>query len=96
MGSYALKVDGEGSSHSTGITAINKGVVNINSKGSMFVEANSDGEGQTAALFVNGGGKIIVNNDKNVLKLTGYTNKSTNGAVVKAMNGVKILALISM
>ena len=89
LGSYALKVDGEGSSHSTGITAINKGVVNINSKGSMFVEANSDGEGQTAALFVNGGGKIIVNNDKNVLKLTGYTNKSTNGAVVKAMNGVK-------
>ena len=89
LGSHALTVDGEGSSHSTGITAINKGVVNINSKGSMFVEANSDGEGQTAALFVNGGGKIIVNNDKNVLKLTGYTNKSTNGAVVKAMNGVK-------
>ena len=89
LGSNALTVVGEGSSHSTGITAINKGIVNINGTGAMHVKATSSGGGQTAALFVNGGGEIVVNNGKNVLTLEGSTTNSTNGAVVKAMNGVK-------
>ena len=89
LGSNALTVDGKGSSHSTGITAINKGIVNINGTGAMHVKATSSGGGQTAALFVNGGGEIVVNNGKNVLTLEGSTTNSTNGAVVKAMNGVK-------
>lgn len=89
LGSNTVTVVGEGSSHSTGITAINKGIVNINGTGAMHVKATSSGGGQTAALFVNGGGEIVVNNGKNILTLEGSTTNSTNGAVVKAMNGVK-------
>lgn len=97
LGGNALTVNGYGSSHSTGIAAIDKGVVNINSPGAMSVAAESTGGGQTAALFVNSGGKIFVNNastsggktlEAQRLTMTGSTTNSTNGAVVKAMNGV--------
>lgn len=97
LGEKSLTVNGYGSSHSTGIAAIDKGVVNINSPGAMSVEAESTGGGQTAALFVNSGGKIFVHNantsgsttlEKQKLTMTGSTTNSTNGAVVKAMNGV--------
>ena len=97
LGKNALTVNGYGSSHSTGIAAIDKGVVNINNPGAMSVAAESTGGGQTAALFVNSGGKIFVHNantsgsttlEKQKLTLTGTTTNSTNGAVVKAMNGV--------
>ena len=97
LGKNALTVNGYGSSHSTGIAAIDKGVVNINNPGAMSVTAESTGGGQTAALFVNSGGKIFVHNantsgsttlEKQKLTLTGTTTNSTNGAVVKAMNGV--------
>lgn len=97
LGEKSLTVNGYGSSHSTGIAAIDKGVVNINNPGAMSVTAESTGGGQTAALFVNSGGKIFVHNantsgsttlEKQKLTLTGTTTNSTNGAVVKAMNGV--------
>lgn len=97
LGGNPLTVNGYGSSHSTGIAAIDKGVVNINNPGAMSVAAESTGGGQTAALFVNSGGKIFVHNantsgsttlEKQKLTLTGSTTNSTNGAVVKAMNGV--------
>ena len=97
LGKNALTVNGYGSSHSTGIAAIDKGVVNINRPGAMSVAAESTGGGQTAALFVNSGGKIFVKNastsggktlEEQKLNLTGSTTNSTNGAVVKAMNGV--------
>lgn len=97
LGGNALTVNGYGSSHSTGIAAIDKGVVNINNPGAMSVAAESTGGGQTAALFVNSGGKIFVHNantsgsktlEEQKLTLTGSTTNSTNGAVVKAMNGV--------
>lgn len=97
LGEKSLTVNGYGSSHSTGIAAIDKGVVNINRPGAMSVAAESTGGGQTAALFVNSGGKIFVHNantsgsttlEKQKLTLTGSTTNSTNGAVVKAMNGV--------
>lgn len=97
LGEKSLTVNGYGSSHSTGIAAIDKGVVNINSPGAMSVEAESTGGGQTAALFVNSGGKIFVHNantsgsktlEEQRLTMTGSTTNSTNGAVVKAMNGV--------
>lgn len=97
LGENTLTVNGYGSSHSTGIAAIDKGVVNINNPGAMSVAAESTGGGQTAALFVNSGGKIFVNNastsggktlEAQRLTMTGSTTNSTNGAVVKAMNGV--------
>lgn len=97
LGGNPLTVNGYGSSHSTGIAAIDKGVVNINNPGAMSVAAESTGGGQTAALFVNSGGKIFVHNastsgsktlEEQKLNLTGSTTNSTNGAVVKAMNGV--------
>lgn len=97
LGGNTLTVNGYGSSHSTGIAAIDKGVVNINNPGAMSVAAESTGGGQTAALFVNSGGKIFVHNantsgsktlEEQKLNLTGSTTNSTNGAVVKAMNGV--------
>lgn len=97
LGGNTLTVNGYGSSHSTGIAAIDKGVVNINNPGAMSVAAESTGGGQTAALFVNSGGKIFVKNastsggktlEEQKLNLTGSTTNSTNGAVVKAMNGV--------
>ena len=97
LGGNPLTVNGYGSSHSTGIAAIDKGVVNINNPGAMSVAAESTGGGQTAALFVNSGGKIFVHNantsgsttlEEQKLTLTGSTTNSTNGAVVKAMNGV--------
>lgn len=97
LGENPLTVNGYGSSHSTGIAAIDKGVVNINNPGAMSVAAESTGGGQTAALFVNSGGKIFVHNantsgsktlEEQKLNLTGTTTNSTNGAVVKAMNGV--------
>lgn len=90
MDGNALSVIGKNAGHSTGIAAINSGKVIINSSGAMNVYAESTGQsnGQTAALFVNGGGQIFIHNDNNTITLGGKTGKSTNGAVVKAMNGV--------
>ena len=91
MGNNALSVIGKNAGHSTGIAAINKGKVEITSTGdlSVYAESTNENKGQTAALFVNGGGQILIHNDDNVLSLNGTTGNSTNGAVVKAMNGAK-------
>ena len=91
MGNNALSIIGNNDGHSTGIAAINKGKVEITSTGdlSVYAESTNGNKGQTAALFVNGGGQILIHNDDNVLSLNGTTGNSTNGAVVKAMNGAK-------
>ena len=91
MGNNALSIIGNNDGHSTGIAAINKGKVEITSTGdlSVYAESTNENKGQTAALFVNGGGQILIHNDDNVLSLNGTTGNSTNGAVVKAMNGAK-------
>ena len=91
MGDNALTVIGNNDGHSTGIAAINKGKVEITSTGdlSVYAESTNGNKGQTAALFVNGGGQIFIHNGDNVLTLGGKTGNSTNGAVVKAMNGAK-------
>ena len=91
MDGNALSVIGNNDGHSTGIAAINKGKVEITSTGdlSVYAESTNGNKGQTAALFVNGGGQIFIHNGDNVLTLGGKTGNSTNGAVVKAMNGAK-------
>ena len=91
MGDNALSIIGNNDGHSTGIAAINKGKVEITSTGdlSVYAESTNGNKGQTAALFVNGGGQIFIHNGDNVLTLGGKTGNSTNGAVVKAMNGAK-------
>ena len=91
MGDNALSIIGNNDGHSTGIAAINKGKVEITSTGdlSVYAESTNENKGQTAALFVNGGGQIFIHNGDNVLTLGGKTDNSTNGAVVKAMNGAK-------
>ena len=55
-----MSVTGIAKSHSTGIAAINDGVVEIHNAGAMNVTAN--GGGQTAALFANGGGQLTIHN----------------------------------
>ena len=91
MGDNVLSIIGNNDGHSTGIAAINKGKVEITSTGdlSVYAESTNGNKGQTAALFVNGGGQIFIHNGDNVLTLGGKTGNSTNGAVVKAMNGAK-------
>ncbi len=79
--------------HTTGITAIGDGQVEINNAGKITIQAESTKGGQTAALYVNGGGHIVIHNggdnpgDK-VLTLRADTTSIANGAVIKAMNGV--------
>ena len=85
-----LAVNGYNSSHSTGITAINKGIVEVNNPGEL--ELYVKGGGQTAALFANGGGEIHIHNggvnqEDKVVKITGWTSSSSNGALIKTMNG---------
>ncbi|WP_371378531.1 hypothetical protein [Sporomusa aerivorans] len=79
--------------HTTGITAIGDGQVEINNAGKITIQAESTSGGQTAALYANGGGHIVIHNggdnpgDK-VLTLRADTTAKANGAVIKAMNGV--------
>ncbi len=79
MGNNALSIIGNNDGHSTGIAAINKGKVEITSTGdlSVYAESTNGNKGQTAALFVNGGGQILIHNDDNVLSLNGTTGNST-------------------
>ena len=58
MNGNKLTVDTTTDTHTTGIAAIGKGVVNINNAGAMSVSATSTKGGQTGALFVNAGGTI--------------------------------------
>ncbi|MBQ5832432.1 MAG: autotransporter outer membrane beta-barrel domain-containing protein, partial [Selenomonadales bacterium] len=74
------------SNHSTGITAINDGIVEINSPGDITVTAT--GGGQTAALFANGSGEIHIHNGEGGTVIARADAASVaNGAVIKTMHG---------
>lgn len=90
MNGNKLTVDTTTDTHTTGIAAIGKGVVNINNAGAMSVSATSTKDGQTGALFVNAGGTINIHNAgaDNVLTLRAKSTQPTNAAVIKSMNGV--------
>ena len=79
--------------NTTGITAIGKGIVDLEDAGKVSVSAESTGGGQTAAIFVNGGGTVKVHNgtgdlDSKVLTLRAKGKNRYNVAVIKAMNGI--------
>lgn len=90
MNGNKLTVDTTTDTHTTGIAAIGKGVVNINNAGAMSVSAASTKGGQTGALFVNAGGTINIHNAgaDHVLTLRAKSTAPTNAAVIKSMNGV--------
>ena len=79
--------------HTTGITAIGKGIVDVANAGKISVNAESTIGGQTAAIFVNNGGTVRIHNGgsnatNQVLTLRAKGANSANVAVIKAMNGV--------
>lgn len=90
MNGNKLTVDTTTDTHTTGIAAIGKGVVNINNAGAMSVSATNTKGGQTGALFVNAGGTINIHNAgaDNVLTLRAKSTAPANAAVIKSMNGV--------
>ena len=90
MNGNKLTVDTTTDTHTTGIAAIGKGVVNINNAGAMAISAASTRNGQTGALFVNAGGTINIHNAgaDNVLTLRANSTAPANAAVIKSMNGV--------
>ena len=90
MNGNKLTVDTTTDTHTTGIAAIGKGVVNIKNAGAMSVSATSTKGGQTGALFVNAGGTINIHNAgaDNVLTLRAKSTTPGNAAVIKSMNGV--------
>ena len=90
MNGNKLTVDTTTDTHTTGIAAIGKGVVNIKNAGAMSVSATSTKGGQTGALFVNAGGTINIHNAgaDNVLTLRAKSTAPGNAAVIKSMNGV--------
>ena len=90
MNGNKLTVDTTTDTHTTGIAAIGKGVVNIKNAGAMSVSATSTKNGQTGALFVNAGGTIQIHNTgaDNVLTLRAKSADPANAAVIKSMNGV--------
>ena len=90
MNGNKLTVETTTDTHTTGIAAIGKGVVNINHAGAMSVSAASTKGGQTGALFVNAGGTIQIRNAgaDHVLTLRAKSTAPANAAVIKSMNGV--------
>lgn len=90
MNGNKLTVDTTTDTHTTGIAAIGKGIVNIDHAGAMSVSAISTKNGQTGALFVNAGGTINIHNAgaDNVLTLRAKSTAPANAAVIKSMNGV--------
>ena len=90
MNGNKLTVDTATDTHTTGIAAVGKGVVNINNAGAMSVSAISTKNGQTGALFVNAGGTINIHNAgaDNILTLRANSAAPANAAVIKSMNGV--------
>ncbi len=90
MKGHGLTVNTKTDTHTTGITAIGDGVVEVNNAGAMSVTAESTGGGQTAALFANAGGTVKIHNagTNNVLTLRAKGTNPANVAVIKTMNGV--------
>lgn len=74
-------------------TATSQGKIEINNAGSISVTAKHDGTSYGTALFVNGGGEIIVHNggadlENKVLTLrAGNTTQKGKGSAIKTMNG---------
>lgn len=92
MNGNNLTVNTTSDTPTTGITAIGKGIVDLEDAGKVSVSAESTGGGQTAAIFVNGGGTVRVHNgtgdlDSKVLTLRAKGKNRYNVAVIKAMNG---------
>ena len=90
MNGNDLSVHSEESGSVVGIAGVGSGKVTIVNPGKIDVYAQ--GTGQTAALFVNGGGQLHIQNggdnlEDKVVTLRGFTTNSGNGAVVKSMNG---------
>jgi hypothetical protein len=74
------------SNHSTSISAINKGVVEINNPGDIALDAT--GSGMTGAVFANGGGEVHIHNgDGGIVIARASASNADNGAVIKTMNG---------
>ncbi|MDY4919882.1 MAG: autotransporter outer membrane beta-barrel domain-containing protein, partial [Phascolarctobacterium sp.] len=101
MNNNDLNIIEVGSSASTGIAAINNGVVEINDPGTISITTN--GGGQTAALFANGGGEIYIHNaDGSPVLIRSESNSSGSGVGIKTMNGkagrsyIKIDGLIDL
>ena len=94
LGGHAFDLSLEADGSPTGISSVGvNALVEINNPGAMSISAVSTETGQTAALFANSGGQLYIHNggedqDKKIIKVRGSTNKSTNGAVIKTMNGV--------
>lgn len=93
LNGHDLNLNIETDISTTGIAAVGStGKVEIFNPGAMSINTVSTTGGQTAAVFVNGGGQLFIHNggdnvkDK-VLKLRASTTNSTNGAVIKSMNG---------
>ena len=85
-----MEINAANKGHSTGISAINSGIVEIANAGAMKITA--EGTGQTAAIFANGGGTLIIHNgdgdlEKKVLTVRANASNKNNGAVIKTMNG---------
>lgn len=90
MNGNDLSVHSQESGSVVGIAGVGSGKVTIVNPGKIDVYAQ--GTGQTAALFVNGGGQLHIQNggdnlEDKVVTLRGFTTSSGSGAVVKSMNG---------
>ena len=94
LGGKNLAVKTKTDVSTTGISAIGKGSkVDIKNAGTISIDAESTNYGQTATLFVNGGGAIHIANgggnlEDKVLKVRANGIYKTNVAVIKSMNGV--------
>ncbi len=94
FGGHDFELSLEANGSPTGISSVGaNALVEINNPGAMSISAVSTQTGQTAALFANSGGQLYIHNggddqEKKIIKVRGSTNTSTNGAVIKTMNGV--------
>ena len=93
LNNHTLTVSTTTDTSTTGIAAIGQGgLVELNNAGAVTIRAESTQGGQSAALFVNGGGEIAIHNGgdnaaQKVLTLRADTTAKANGAVIKSMNG---------
>lgn len=93
MNNKNLVINTTTDTHTTGITAIGDGKVEIKHAGKITINTESTSGGQTAALYTNGGGHIVIHNggenlEDKVLTVRADTTGIKNGAVIKSMNGV--------
>ena len=92
LNQHQLTIQTETDTHTTGITAAQGAVVNLNGAGPVSITAKGLNGGQTAALFVNQGGQINIHNgdgnkEDKILTLRADSEIAGNGAAIKSMNG---------